>query len=110
MGWRAGSFVRVALVCAFGVLTVTGCETGRTNKNHATDEQVSNVETTGKPQQGYAPTPAQEGQPPVPGSPTAAGPDGRQPLNDNEARPSPGAEKGIASAPRRQPKDNFERQ
>jgi hypothetical protein len=50
------------------------------------------------------------GNPPVPGSPTAAGPDGLQPSDDGDARKSPGADEGRATAPREQPQDSFIRQ
>lgn len=102
------SFLRVAFVAAAGLLLISGCETGRTNKDHATWQAVSDESTTGKPEMAKA---AQAtGQPPVPGSPTAAGPDGLQPLNDSEARQSPGAEEGRATPPNQNVKDNFERQ
>jgi hypothetical protein len=85
------------------VLAIAGCETGRTNKVHAEWQKVSDVSTTGKPK----PSPAIEmkaevrhGQPPVPGSPTAAGEDGNQPLDDMDARPSPATERGEAAPPR----------
>jgi hypothetical protein len=95
------SFVLVGLV-------VTGCETGRVNKRHAHFEAVSDIATTPHPNPKYASV--STGIPPVPGSPTAAGPDGTQPLNDNEARSSPGSENGWPMAPRQQPKDRFIRQ
>jgi hypothetical protein len=91
------SFLRVAFVAATGLLLITGCETGRTNKDHAPWQAVSDESTTGKPEMATAAPAA--GQPPVPGSPTAAGADGLQPLNDSEARQSPGAEEGRASPP-----------
>jgi hypothetical protein len=90
------------------LLLVTGCETGRTNKDHSQWQLLSNVNTTGKPDTSKA-APA-TGQPPVPGSPTAAGPDGLQPLNDDEARASVGSEEGRPTPPREQKKDPFERQ
>jgi hypothetical protein len=89
-------------------LFVTGCETGRTNKIHAKWQAVSDETTTGKPQ--MASTAPATGQPPVPGSPTGAGPDGLQPVNDSQARPSPGAEEGKPIPFNRQKKDPFERQ
>ena len=93
-----------------GLLTLglAGCETGRTNKVHAQWQLVSDVNTTGKPK----PSPSIEkkpaaevqvgskGQPPVPGSPTAAGEDGNQPLDDMDARTSPATERGEAAPPR----------
>jgi hypothetical protein len=103
------SFSRIALIAAAaGLLMIAGCETGRTNKDHATWQAVSDETTTGKPEMANA-APA-TGQPPVPGSPTAAGVDGLQPLDDSEARQSPGAEEGRATPPNRQDKDAFERQ
>lgn len=105
---RVSLFSSITLVCAFGLLTIAGCETGRTNKAHAPAEALSDVTTTGKPQTGFAaPT---TGQVPVPGSPTGAGVNGQQPPNDSEARKSPGAEDVMAAAPRRQPKDSFRHQ
>ena len=101
------SISRAVLVVASGLLFITGCETGRTNKDHATWQAVSDETTTGKPEMASA---AVTGQPPVPGSPTAAGADGLQPLNDSEARQSPGAEEGRPTPPNRNVKDAFERQ
>lgn len=90
------------------VLAVTGCETTRGNKEHSSLLLVSDLTTTGHQDDAY---PANsEGQPPVPGSPTAAGPDGRQPYHDAEARSGPGVEGGMAAAPAEQPKDPFQRQ
>ena len=103
------TFSRALLIAAAaGLLLTAGCETGRTNKDHATWQQASDETTTGKPEMAKA-SPA-TGQPPVPGSPTAAGVDGLQPLNDSEARPSPGAEGGRPTPFNRQKKDAFERQ
>ena len=99
------SAVLIGLSAAFAL---TGCETTRVNKLHAPFESVSDVTTTPHPDPKYASVAA--GIPPVPASPTAAGPDGLQPLNDNEARKSPGAEKGKPMDPREQPKDRFLRQ
>jgi hypothetical protein len=66
------------------------------------------VSTTDKPEMANA---AQAtGQPPVPGSPTAAGADGLQPLNDSEAHNSIGSEEGRPMDFDRQKKDAFERQ
>lgn len=104
---RSG-IVALGLFGALAVFTLTGCETGRVNKLHAGFERASDVTTVAHPHPEYATV--AEGIPPVPGSPTAAGTDGRQPNNDNEARKSPGSEKGIASWPRRQPVDKFIRQ
>jgi hypothetical protein len=99
---------RTLLLTGAALLLVTGCETGRTNKAHASWQLVSDDGTTGKPDLSKA-APA-TGQPPVPGSPTAAGPDGLQPLNDSEARQSVGAEEGRPTPPWVQKKDPFERQ
>lgn len=102
----------VAVVSA-GIFCVTacalsGCETGRANKVHAPFESVSDISTIPHPQEQYASV--ADGIPPVPGSPTASGPDGRQPFNDNEGRVDPATEDGIPIAPREQPKDRFIRQ
>lgn len=97
------------VVCAAFVATlVTGCETGRYNKRHSPIDHINDVSTTGHPEES---TPANaKGLPPVPGSPTAAGVNGKQPFNDDEARESPGVEKGIAAAPNQNHKEAFERQ
>ncbi|QNI34654.1 hypothetical protein H7849_12595 [Alloacidobacterium dinghuense] len=102
------TFARTILLTSAALLLVTGCETGRSNKAHASWQYLSDETTTGKPDL-TASAPA-SGQPPVPGSPTAAGPDGLQPLNDNEARQSVGAEEGRPTPPREQKKDPFQRQ
>ena len=99
---------RTLLLPSAALMLVAGCETGRTNKVHASWQLMSNEVTTGKPDLAKA-APA-TGQPPVPGSPTAAGPDGLQPPNDNEARQSVGAEEGRPTPPWVQKKDRFERQ
>jgi hypothetical protein len=96
------------VVCAAFVATlVTGCETGRYNKRHPSFVHIGDVTTTGHPDPSL-PANAQ-GQPPVPGSPTAAGPNGKQPWNDNEARESPGVD-AMASAPNRNLHDAFQMQ
>jgi hypothetical protein len=97
------------VVCAAFVATlVTGCETGRYNKRHSPLIHTSDVSTTSHHDKAL---PANaEGLPPVPGSPTAAGVNGKQPYNDNEARESPGVEEGIAAAPNQNHKEAFERQ
>ena len=101
---------RVLAYVGLGMLTLVlaGCETSRTNKQHAEWQMISDVNTTGRPK----PSPSVEsktgtearaeakGQPPVPGSPTAAGEDGNQPLDDMDARPSPATERGEAAPPR----------
>jgi hypothetical protein len=99
--------VSAGLFCV-AACALNGCETGRVNKLHAHFESASDVSTTPHPQAQYASI--STGIPPVPASPTGAGPDGRQPFNDGQARSSPGAEKGIPMAPREQPKDRFIRQ
>jgi len=98
----------LGLFGALAVFTLSGCETGRANKLHSPFEYVSDVTTVPHPNAHYASV--STGQPPVPGSPTAAGPDGMQPANDNDARKSPGTEKGMDMWPRRQPQDKFIRQ
>ncbi|HTV13419.1 MAG TPA: hypothetical protein VME68_01815 [Acidobacteriaceae bacterium] len=98
----------VGAVCAVASLALTGCETGRVNKLHAPADTISDVATTPHPDAQYASV--STGNPPVPDSPTAAGPDGLQPLNDSAARKSPGAEEGKATPPREQAKDPFIRQ
>jgi hypothetical protein len=89
------------------LLLVAGCETGRTNKQHA-HYAISDDSTTGK--QDAAFTAGKGGQPPVPGSPTAAGWDGKQPYGDQMARAGSGAEEGIAPPPGKQIRDSFQRQ
>jgi hypothetical protein len=100
--------VRAVLIAATGIFFVTGCETTHVNKIHHQWETVADETTVGQSDQSQA-APA-TGQPPVPGSPTAAGEDGLQPQNDDEARVGPGAEEGRASATSVQPKDPFQRQ
>jgi hypothetical protein len=87
---------------------VTGCETGRSNKRHSIAEAISDESTTGR--QDPEVIGSGEGQPPVPGSPTAAGVDGKQPYDDAHARAGAGAEHGTAPPPGAQSKDKFERQ
>ena len=99
--------VSAGLFCV-AACALSGCETGRVNKVHAPFESASDVTTVPHPQQQYASVVTEF--PPVPGSPTAAGTDGRQPFNDNEANVDPASEKGIPMAPRAQPKDRFLRQ
>jgi hypothetical protein len=102
------SHFRAAFIVAASLLLITGCETGRTHKRHASWQAVSDVTTSANPNMANA-SPA-TGQPPVPGSPTAAGPDGLQPMDDSYARRSPGAEGGKPIPFNRQKKDPFERQ
>jgi hypothetical protein len=87
---------------------MSGCETGRVNKLHSAFDHQSDVTTTPHPNQQVASLAT--GNPPVPGSPVAAGPDGTQPTNDDEARKSPGAEEGRPTPPREQAVDRFVRQ
>jgi hypothetical protein len=101
------SFSRAVLIAAASLLLITGCETGRTNKDHAAWQAVSDESTTGKPE--VAAVTSETGRPPVPGSPTAAGPDGLQPLNDSEARQSPGAEEGRPTPPNQNVKGELTR-
>lgn len=105
---RSRAVIAVSLAGALSALCLAGCETGRVNKLHARAEVVSDLTTVPHPNPQYASV--STGIPPVPGSPTAAGADGLQPLNDSQARPDPGSEKGIPMTPRRQPKDPFLRQ
>lgn len=105
---RRATALLSAGMLTLGALVVSGCETGRVNKLHARVDGVSDVSTVPHPDAQYASV--NTGNPPVPGSPTAAGPDGLQPRNDSEARKSPGVEKAVASAPRQQPVDRFVRQ
>ncbi|GEM_PF-7106263 len=102
------SLAHATMLAAATLLFVTGCETGRTHKFHATWQAVSDETTTGKPQMANA-APA-TGQPPVPGSPTAAGANGLQPARDSEARLGPGAEEGKPIPFNRQRKDSFQKQ
>jgi hypothetical protein len=75
---------------------------------HAPFEYTSDITTTPHPDPKFASVAT--GIPPVPGSPTGAGADGTQPLNDSQARTSPGSEKGWPTAPREQPQARFIRQ
>jgi len=83
-------------------LVLGGCETGRTNKAHATWQHLSDDTTTSKPENTQA-LGAGDGQPPVPGSPTAAGPDGNQPMDDMQARGRHGNEYGEPAPPHSAP-------
>ena len=101
-------FSGLVLATAVIATLATGCETGRGNKRHRDLDHISDVTTTGQPDTALAAN--AEGQPPVPGSPTAAGVDGKQPFNDADARPSPGVDDGIATPPNRLTHDAFQRQ
>src|SRR5271170_3720322 len=103
----AKAFGLVLAVGAAG-LFVAGCETGRTNKLHSEALKINDVTTTGKQDPNYVAN--GEGIPPVPGSPTTAGADGKQPYNSADARPGPGSELGDATPPAEQKKDPFIRQ
>ena len=98
----------LVLAAAVVATLTTGCETGRVNKRHAAGDHISDVSTTGKIEPALASN--AEGLPPVPGSPTAAGTNGKQPYNDSQARPSPGVEHGLPAAPNQNHKEAFERQ
>jgi len=110
IGVRVSKKFISGLGLAVGVagLLVTGCETGRTTKQHSLAAHASDETTTGKQDPSYVGN--GEGQPPVPGSPTAAGADGKQPYDSAYARSSEGAERGSAAPPAEQVKDSFERQ
>jgi hypothetical protein len=97
----------LALVVVAGLLGA-GCETGRTSKGHSPALHISDETTTGKQDPNYVAS--GEGIPPVPGSPTAAGSDGKQPYDSGWARSGPGAEYGSAPPPAEQIKDHFIRQ
>ena len=101
-------YLSIGVFCAAASLALTGCETGRVNKLHASADAVSDISTVPHPDQQYASVAT--GNPPVPDSPTAAGPDGLQPTNDSQARKSPGVEEGTPTPPREQQKDPFVRQ
>ena len=90
------------------MMVTTGCETGTTAKTlsctfHLSDVSTSPILHPGSTQKAI-------GLPPVPGSPVAAGADGYQPANDDEARPSPGSEEGKAMLPRMHLSNGFQRQ
>jgi len=101
----ATALLTAGLVLALGALPLTGCETGRVNKLHSGYEYASDLTTVAHPNPEFASVAS--GIPPVPGSPTAAGADGMQPPNDNQARVSPGSDEGIPMSPRMQPVDRF---
>lgn len=100
----AAYFLTAAVIC----LIATGCETTRVNKLHASFEYASDIATTPHPDPKFASIAT--GIPPVPGSPTGAGADGTQPVNDSQARISPGSERGWPTAPREQAPARFIRQ
>lgn len=98
----------LALATAVIAIFASGCETGRGDKRHGDAVHVSDVTTTGHPDTAFVAS--AEGLPPVPGSPTAAGVDGRQPYNDGDARVSPGVDEGFATPPNHHHAEAFERQ
>lgn len=98
----------LVLVATAAGLFATGCETGRTSKQHSAFDMISDDTTTGKQDPSYVAN--AEGIPPVPGSPTGAGADGQQPYNSGWARSGPGSEHGMATPPGEQKKDRFIRQ
>jgi len=102
---KVSGLVLIATAAGF---FATGCETGRTSKDHSALLHISDETTTGKQDPRYVAD--GEGIPPVPGSPTAAGADGKQPYNSGWARSSPGSEHGAAAPPAEQKKDPFIRQ
>lgn len=101
----AKALFSAGVLCVLASVALTGCETGRVNKLHSRYEHTMDVTTSPHPDAQYASVSA--GDVPVPGSPTAAGPDGTQPFNDSQARKDPGAEKGQPTPPREQTKDPF---
>jgi hypothetical protein len=105
---RSTIVLSAALVCLLCSFALTGCETTRWNKRHASFQYMSDISTIPHPDSKFASIAT--GIPPVPGSPTAAGPDCMQPANDNEARTSPGSEKCWPTPPREQLVDRFIRQ
>ena len=103
-----GKISGLVLAAAVIATLATGCETGRQNKRHSPLIHLSDVSTTGHPDPNLASN--GNGLPPVPGSPTAAGINGKQPWNDGEGRPSPGVEGGRAAAPNQNHQEAFQRQ
>ena len=98
--------ISVAVLAVTSTLLFTaGCETGRTNKQHD-HYGIADDSTTGK--QDAALTASRGGQPPVPGSPTAAGPDGKQPYDDQQARAGAGSEEGMSPPPATQVKAPYQ--
>ena len=83
-------------------MLLAGCETGRVNKTHAHWERANDVSTTSYADWVQPNETVAMGIPPVPGSPTAAGANGLQPILDSQARVSPGAEEAMAARPERQ--------
>jgi hypothetical protein len=100
----AKALLSAGVLCALASLVLTGCETTRVNKLESAS-YAGDIATVPHPDPQYASI--ADGIPPVPGSPTAAGLDGTQPVNDSDARKSPGCEKGKPTAPREQPQAHF---
>jgi hypothetical protein len=105
---KVGSVVQAGSLLALGILMMTGCETGRGTKLHARFLHLS--DTTTVPSRSSEPVQVAVSNPLVPGSPTASGEDGRQPLNDSDARKAAGAEEGKAALPRTNLSNGFIRQ
>ena len=105
---RSATALLSAVFFCFVAVVLTGCETTRVTKAHSPLDYMSDITTTAHPDPHYASIAT--GIPPVPGSPTAACPDGLQPLTDDGARKSPGSEKGWPTPPREQKQDRFIRQ
>ncbi|HEY0795679.1 MAG TPA: hypothetical protein VGD64_07840 [Acidisarcina sp.] len=82
-GIVAGAFLTAVMFSS-----AIGCETGTTQKTHFAGD-TSDITTT-PPATAHADPPGTkaQGQPPVPGSPTASNADGTQPPDDLQARNS----------------------
>lgn len=105
---RVGSVVWTGSLLALGILMMTGCETGRGTKLHARYLHLSDSTTIAP--RSFDTVEVALRNPPVPGSPTASGEDGHQPLNDRDARKALGSEEGKASPPRTTVSNGFIRQ
>ncbi|HLJ79696.1 MAG TPA: hypothetical protein VKT75_19925 [Acidobacteriaceae bacterium] len=105
---KGKALLTAGVLCALASTLLSGCETGRVNKLHSRYEHTMDVTTSPHPNPEYASVTGDTV--PIPGSPVAAGTDGLQPLLDNQARKSIGAEKGQPTPPREQAKDSFIRQ
>jgi hypothetical protein len=87
-GVSVAGVLAAAVLMGAVVALATGCETATTEKTHFAGD-TSDVTTTPPPTaHADAPGTQAEGQPPVPGSPTASNADGTQPPNDLQARNS----------------------
>ena len=103
------AILSAGMLLALASFILTGCETGRVNKLHSPLDHTSDVTTVPHQNPQYATVAT--GIPPVPGSPTGAGPGAMQPSNDSGTiRKSPGSEKGKPTPPRQQVPDRFIRQ